>query len=263
VLYAAIFGIIDPYKLVLAAVGLGLSYSSVYMFNDIMDRDEDAMDPQKRGWKLVANGSLKLEGAVSIYTLLLMAGLIVSFFVNYVFGMMMAALVFLNFLHSAPGIRLKKRKLPTVLNITLIEFIKYSSGWFALTANVAKFPLWLVLMFAVIYSAGYIAYKFRFCGRTIKDSKPMFVVFGIIVVALFVVSLFSYGFPLALVILLVLSVVVFGLKYAFWYHEKGFNQMLLLELIILPLIIVSFLLLMVPQIGMANAALAEFLRSLF
>jgi len=262
VLYAAIFGVIDPVKLVLAAVGLGLSYSSVYMFNDIMDREEDAMDAQKRSWKLVANGSLRLEGAVSIYALLLLAGLLVSFFVNYLFGVMMAALVFLNFLHSVPGIRLKKRKLPTVFNITVIEFIKYSSGWFALTANVTKFPLWLVLMFAVIYSAGYIAYKFKFDGKTIKDSRPLFIVFGIIVVVLFVTSLFSYGFPLALVILLVLSLVVFGLKYLFWYHEKGFNQMLLLELIILPLIIVSFLLLLIPSIGMANAALAEFLRSI-
>lgn len=263
VLYAFIFGVINPVQLVLAVIGLSLSYSSVYMFNDIMDREEDAADPQKRGWKHVANGSLRLEGAVSIYALLLMSGLLVSFFVNYVFGAMMVALLFLNFLHSAPGIRLKKRKFPTIANITLIEFIKYSSGWFALTANVTKFPLWLVLMFAVIYSAGYMAYKFKFCGRTIKDSKPLFVAFGVVVVALFLASLFSYGFPLALVMLLALSVAVFGLKYLFWYHEKGFNQMLLLELIILPLIIVSFLLLLIPSVGMANAALAGFLGNLF
>lgn len=189
-----------------------------------------------------------------------MSGLLVSFAVNMLFGLMMVALLFLNFLHSAPGIRLKKRKLPTAVNITVIEFIKYSSGWFALTSNISRFPLWLVLMFAVIYTAGYIAYKFKFDGRTIKDSKPLFAVLGALVLLLFIGSLFSYGFPLALIILLALSFVVFGAKYAFWHHEKGFNQMLLLELIILPLIVVSFLLLAVPQIGSANAALVEFLK---
>lgn len=262
ILYVAVFGTINPFQLVLAIIGLSLSYSSVYMFNDIMDREEDAMDPEKRGWKLIANGSLKVEGAISVYALLLMSGLLISFVANTLFGFMMVALLFLNFLHSAPGIRLKKKKLPTVINITLIEFIKYSSGWFALTSNVSKFPLWLVLMFAVIYTAGYMAYKFRFDGRTIKGNKPLFAFLGILVLLFYIGSLFYYGFPLALIISLVLSFVVFGLKYAFWHHEKGFNQMLLLELIILPLIIISFLLLAVPSFGAANSALADFLKTL-
>ena len=262
VLFIATFGSFNPAQLVLAIIGLGMAYSSVYMYNDIMDREEDALDPEKRAWKLVANGSLSLEGAVSVYALLLLFGLLASFMVNTVFGLLMVAIVFLNFLHSAPSIRLKKHKLSTSLNITAIEFIKYSSGWFAFTTSVLKFPVLLVLMFAVIYTAGYIAYKFKFDGSAIKQNKPLFAVFGVVVLALFMGSLFIYGFPLALVMLLVLSAAVFGLKYALWRHRKGFNDMLIVEFIILPLIIISFLSLSVPAVGSMNFALDGFLKAL-
>ncbi len=262
VLFAAVFGIIDFAKLIMAIAGLSLAYSSVYMYNDIMDREEDSMDPEKRAWKPIANHSLSIDNAISIYALLLMSGVLVSFLVNTAFGAMMVALLFLNFLHSSPFIKLKKKKLRTIVNITLIEFIKYSSGWFALTSNISRFPLLLVLMFSVIYSAGYMAYKFRFDGNTIKGSKVLFAVMGAVIFMLFVGSLFSYGFPLALVLLLVFSICVFGAKHAFWRGRRSFNQMLAMELVLLPLIIVSFLVLSIPSVGMANSALVDFLKSL-
>ena len=262
--FCAVFGFagINWTGLLLAIAGLSLAYSSVYMYNDIIDREEDAKDPDKRAWKLIANGSLSADGAMSAYVVLVILGLLASFTVSWIFGAMVSALLFLNFLHSSPGIRLKKRRLPTLANITIIEFIKYSLGWFALTSEAASLPVMFILMFAVIYTAGYMAYKFGFHGGKIRDSKIMFSLLGVVVLMLFMGSFFYYGFPLVMVAMMILSAAVFALKYAFWRNRKSFSDMLLVEFIILPILIASFIMLVVPEFAAANAALVAALGSL-
>jgi 4-hydroxybenzoate polyprenyltransferase len=261
VLFSVIFGTINLPGTLLAIVGLSLAYSSVYMYNDIIDREEDAKDPEKRAWKPIANGTLSTNGALSLYALLMMSGMLVSFFVNMVFGLMMVALLFFNFLHSSPWIHLKRKKIPTVLNITLIEFIKYSSGWFALTLDTARFPLMFVLMFSVIYTMGYVAYKFKFDGKTIKSNKAMFGGLGLVTVLLFIGSLVAYTFPLPMIVLFILSALIFGCRHMFWRSKKSFNQMIMLEIIILPLLIIAFLLLNIPEFGQLNQQIVDFFRN--
>lgn len=261
VLYCVLFGVIDWIGIIVAIIALSLSYSSVYIYNDIIDREEDAADPQKKAWKPVANGSLSINGALSLYALLLMGGVMISFFVNVIFGIMMVALLFLNFLHSSPWIHLKKKRVPTIINITVIEFIKYSSGWFALTSDTMRFPFLFVLMFSVIYTMGYTAYKFRFDGKTIKSNKIMFGVLGAITLLLFIGSLVTYTFPLPMIVMFILSALIFGLRHMFWRSKKSFNQMLVLEIILLPMLIVAFLLLNIPVFGDLNQQIVDFFRT--
>jgi hypothetical protein len=260
-IFVVAFGMPDLAKLALAIASLGIAYSSVYILNDIMDKEEDAKDPDKLPWKHIANGTISVEMAVCLYALAAIAGMWLSFLVNAVFGSMMALLLLLNILHSSPRIRLKKMKGPTIANMTAIEFMKYSMGWFALTSDTSRFPVFFVLMFAVIYTMGYMAYKFKFDGNTIKGSKLLFGGFGVVVLALFAFSFVFYDFPLAMVVLVAVSAAVLGAKHMVWRHKKSFGNMLMTELVIMPLIVFSFMLLAIPEFYGANMALVGIIHS--
>ena len=90
-------------------------------------------------------------GLVFLISGLLLASLVSGWYLN-----ILVLILFLNLLHSHPRIKLKKRLIPTTVNMTIIEFFKYSMGWFAFTGDLTRFPFWIILTFAVVYSAIYI-----------------------------------------------------------------------------------------------------------
>jgi 4-hydroxybenzoate polyprenyltransferase len=61
ILFVVVFGYPDITKLLMAIAGLGLAYSSVYIYNDIIDRDEDRHDPQKSGQSQARDWPLELS----------------------------------------------------------------------------------------------------------------------------------------------------------------------------------------------------------
>jgi len=95
----------------------------------------------------------------------------------------------------------------TTINMTIIEFLKYSTGWFALTSNISKFPFWLIFTFALSYTVSYMIYKFKFKGREIKQRKPFFSFSLVICLGAYITSIIIYGFPLSLIFLLTLKAI--------------------------------------------------------
>ena len=232
-----------------AIAGFLIAYSSVYFYNDITDSDEDKDDDEKKGWKLVASGVMSRRTAAALCLLFLSAGIAISSMVNGWFLVIVLTMVSLNFLHSNPTIRLKKRKPFAAINIAVIEFLKYSSGWFAFTGNLASFPFWLILCFAFIYSAIYMVYKFRFMGSNIRDNKMIIIFLGSVAAFSYAVSLVLYEFALPMIMLLLLSIALATFSIG---KKITFMRWLWVEFAILPFVLISFMLLSIPTFAQAN-----------
>ncbi len=256
VLYWLTFFTFDVTILAISLLGFLLSYSAVYFYNDIMDYDEDMKDKDKRHWKLVASGAISMRTAKVTAVLLTIAGLSLTLYVNFWFFLLNIALLVLNFLHSAPGVRLKRIIPATALNMTAIETIKFSTGWFAFTSNLSEFPFWIILTFSIAYASIYIIYKFRFKGSMIRKNKYVLAPLGggaLLSYALSVV-LYRFALPLALLLAFSFGIIVFSLTVGKRFHlMKWFS----LEFVIFPTVIAVFLLLSIPVVAHANTHLTD------
>ncbi len=256
VLYWLVFGAFDPAVLAVALSGFLLSYSSIYFFNDIVDLKEDRKDRDKKEWKLVAGGVLSKKAALAMCLAFMVSGLMLSALVNGWFLNIMATLLFLNFLHSSPYTKIKKRVVPTTINMTVIEFLKYSCGWFAFTGNLSMFPFWIIMTFSLVYMGIYMVYKFRFRGSVIKSRKWLLGSIGLLTAVSYGLSMMLYTFALALVILLAASIALIAFSMGVG-KKLSFMNWLWVEFVILPLVIIAFLALTIPFVEQANTELTE------
>ena len=256
--YWLTFGFFDWFTALTALSGYLLAYSSVYFFNDIIDADEDRKHKEKITWKIVANGTMSKKSASVTAAVFAFTGLALSAVTGTWFLALMAVLLFLNFLHSWPGIRLKKRLKPTALNMSAIEFIKFSCGWFALTSDFQSFPFWIILTFSVTYSAVYLMYKFNFKGDIIRSNKPLLISMGIVVIFSYLASIFSYNFTLPLLIVMV-SCVVFGTIST--GRKVKLMSWMWLQLSIFLILVISFSVLSLPAVSEANSVLISMMQA--
>lgn len=258
VLFWVIIGVPNPMTTTLALIGFLITYSSVYLFNDIVDHKEDLKSREKLKWKLIAGKMISTREALVLSLVLLFSGLSISLYVSRWFFMMMVLLIILNLLHSSPWTKFKKSLPKTSVNMTIIQFLKFSTGWFALTSNISEFPFWLILGFSIVYTASYIIYKFGFKGRKIKNRKGFFWTLGILGGASYIISFILYGLPLSLIFLiLVPTLLLFFFKKINWKCHKITN-MIVLEYLLLPVIIVSFLIVILnPVLAEVNQQMAR------
>ena len=149
---------VDYGRLLLSLLGFLLAYQSVYGMNDILDFSEDSKSKLKRALKPFARGEISLETQVSKMFLYMLFGLSICFFVNTFFGFLVAAMLLLNFFHSYKPLNIK-RTLIGLVNIFLIEFIKFSCGWFAIGGSFQNFPYLIPLFMSSAYAMGYYNYK--------------------------------------------------------------------------------------------------------
>jgi hypothetical protein len=248
--------VFDPQILALALFGFIASYSSVYFYNDIIDCEDDRKDKDKRGWKLVASGAMSKRQAKALGAILLVAGLSASLYVNVWFFLIIVMLLALNFLHSAPGIRLKKIMPAAILNMTAIEALKFSTGWFAFTDNLSSFPFFIILTFSAAYAAIYIVYKFKFKGSMIREKKWFLAPLALFVLASYTFSIAFYSYALPLMLLLVLSAGIIAFSLSVGKRFKLMNWFYL-EFIIFPMVIAVFLVLSIPAVAYANNQLTH------
>ncbi|MFX1441035.1 MAG: UbiA family prenyltransferase, partial [Promethearchaeota archaeon] len=90
----------DAVEMILGLVAFIISYSSVYVLNDIFDISEDEQDLSKRMRKPLALGSVEKPEAVVIYAVFLVTGLTLSLFQNLLFFGAVSVLIIINALYS-------------------------------------------------------------------------------------------------------------------------------------------------------------------
>ncbi|MFZ3077829.1 MAG: UbiA family prenyltransferase [Candidatus Aenigmatarchaeota archaeon] len=214
--YFAFFGSLDAGMFLLGLAGFVISYNSVYYLNDIIDYESDRKDAINKRKKPLVVGAFTKREAVAYYFVSLLIGLPISFAVNNLFGLLIAGLLFINMLHS---IVMKRIGIKAVTSgMFVMQFIKYSIGWFALTVTLDKFPLFIFTAFAASYVTFYLIYKKKLIfydedkrksmkeatialTKRIKKDKLFFVPVSL-TVASYVISILLYPFKLQLLFLI-------------------------------------------------------------
>ncbi|MFH1445508.1 MAG: UbiA family prenyltransferase [Nanoarchaeota archaeon] len=244
ILFAMIFNQADFALMLMGLAGFVLSYSSIYLLNDIKDVEEDKQDPMKIQWKMIANGTLSARKAIYLYILLIVSGLFVSLMVSVWFAVIMVLLIIINLIYSM--FKLKKWMPIASIFLLAMQFLKFSSGWFVMTSSLSLFPFWLVMTLALAYTAIFVGYKAKFKREQMKKQKKLFVVLALLLLASFVLSIIVHSFPLSMLMLLGLCIVwiIFSRIVKIKHYTR--KTMLLFYISILPMIVLSFLVLAIP-----------------
>lgn len=216
VLFFTFFGNLDAGILLAGLAGFVISYNSVYYLNDIIDYESDRKDTLKKKLKPIVTGKFTKKEALIYYFASLLIGLPLSFAISRPFGLLVASLLLLNMLHST--IMKKIGTKAVACNLFIIQLVKYSLGWLALTVSLEKFPFFVFASFSAAYITFYLIYKKRliFYGKykkkSLKDTisstleevfqNRLFLIPVSLTLLFYVSSIFLYPFKLQLLLLI-------------------------------------------------------------
>jgi len=239
VLYFTIFNDFYIWKFLIGLAGFLISYQSVYQFNDLMDYEDDRKDKLKVKTKRLARGEVSRKVVESYSFLFTFIGLSLCFLVSTLFGLLVSLILFLNFLHSSSFVRLKKSRF-LLVNLFLIEFVKYSLGWFAFSFSVSGFPFIFILCLVSIYLLGYLYYK-RNAVNFFKDIRIKVLCSLSLLFYLASIFLYSFKLPLLMVIPFCFTFLIFKrFKDSFFRLKLGSVMSLIIAIfLIISLIICS------------------------
>jgi 4-hydroxybenzoate polyprenyltransferase len=169
-----------------------LTYSSVYVFNDLMDLEKDKKHYIK--WKRerpLPKGSIKPSTAKKTVILNLSLGLILSSLINPGVLLLNSLLFSINFVYSY--FHLKEKAVISIILITSLQFLKVINGWLINGLIINNFPLTIPLMYAGAYGFIILFYKGKWFKNE-KTKKALIGVIGILVLSFMITSLILYPF---------------------------------------------------------------------
>ncbi len=154
-----------------------ISYSSVYVLNDLFDIAEDEMTPVKTMRKPLVLGSIEKDEAIKIGLSLLIIGLLLSLLVDLKFFGIVSILIIINALYSIPIFSLSnkrsllqesqdnkthpisfKHSIAALPLISAMQILKLLLPW-AFTTNLTQFPFLFALGFSLMYVVLFKGYK--------------------------------------------------------------------------------------------------------
>ena len=180
----------ETVKMVLGLIAFLISYSSVYVFNDIFDISEDGGLPAKCKRKPLVQGSVEKSEAATISLVLLIVGLSLSLLQNLIFFGILSFLIILNVLYSIPLVTFPRSPSaqyetdqqnnrleiirPTSFKHTIaglplvfvMQFLKILLPW-TITPQLIHFPFLFAVGFSLTYVVLFKGYKMN---RTIGGS---------------------------------------------------------------------------------------------
>ncbi|HOM95988.1 MAG TPA: UbiA family prenyltransferase [Methanofastidiosum sp.] len=259
ILYASLNGEYHLMKIIVAVFGLSLGLGAIYMFNDLTDYEEDKKNQMKISWKAIANGSISIQKAKYLIVFLAISGTTLSFLSGVNFFIIYTAIVVLNLIYSYPNIRLKNHKNSSLIVITLIQILKFSSGWFLFTSSFKEFPFPFIISLSVGYSLLFLYYKNNTTNakKIIKDNKLRVYPLSLIMFLFTLASFFMYAFPVVFLLILGMSIptiILYILSKEYIGTKVNFAFMYIGLIIIL----LSFLLLSVPTVTATNDTLIDY-----
>jgi 4-hydroxybenzoate polyprenyltransferase len=144
--------------------------SATYIINDIQDLEADASHPEKKNRPL-ASGAAKRNIALYFASLLLIAGLTLSFMLYWLFFVTVILYIIVSQLYNS---YLRKRAIIDVVTIAVGFVIRAISGAVLLRI---PFTSWLVIgvfFFALILGFGKRKNELQFLGADAATHKPVF-----------------------------------------------------------------------------------------
>jgi len=205
ILYLITFKEFLPIHAIIGLFSFVIAYQSVYFFNDLMDLKEDQKDKFKAKIKALPQKAYSIETAISGVLFFSVFGIAISLMLNKVFTILLITILLLNFLYSTNLVRLKNSKF-RIITMIIIEVIKFSIGWFALTSSPHNLPILIIIALSSFYVTGYIFYKkFENLDDHLKEKSFMNLVF--LSIFLFLASIYIYDFRIQLA-LIVLTLVI-------------------------------------------------------
>jgi hypothetical protein len=253
VLYFLIFNSFDMYSYILGMIGFLIAYQSVYHHNNLIDYKEDVKDRIRSKIRPLASGETTREYSESLAFILPVIGLTICFFVSPYFGLLTAITLVLNFFHSSAFVKLKRTRL-VLPNFFALEFLKFSIGWFALSASISSLPYLFITFLALVYTIGYMFWKQNF--KDFMGSLRFKVIF-MAIFAFYFLSLFAYPFKIAMIIpmaaLLVTSFCLFKVNNDMRKVIFG----VAMNYIFGASFIISALLIMTPFVSDANSIISQ------
>jgi 4-hydroxybenzoate polyprenyltransferase len=209
----------DIYQILIGLLAFLVSYSSVYVLNDLFDAEEDKKDKRKVLRKPIALGVVNKNEAVMIAISFLILGILLSILLNLLFFCVVSSLVFINLIYSISLTSLRKqspedvrpkRLKHTNLGLALVilmQLLKIFLPW-TLSLQVMQFPVLFAIGFSFIYAILFKGYK-EYCtiGESVMQA-PFFFGFAS---AFFISSMSLYPEPLiqASIVIYILAGIVF------------------------------------------------------
>jgi len=237
----------------LGFLGFLIAYNAVYFINDLIDYKEDKKN-KINSYKPLVRGAITHKEAKFYAFISASIGISLSFLVNSFFGFLVLSLILLNILHSF----LRKKINFKISNLLLIQFVKYSTGWFALSLTLVNFPFWIILSLSLVYIFSYFMYKNDVMLRvTIKRGKIFFIILLGSCIISYIISLLVSPFKLPLI--LIFFILPIFILWSFEFKSK-FKRIRIGEFyshFALLIFILLFLLLINPTVAEVNEKISE------
>jgi len=202
IIFYAIFGEISLERAVLGGIAFTLSYQFAYALNDLVDYKYDIKDKNivKKKQALhypLHSGIVKNEELLPFSIVIFLIGIFLATLLNPVFLLVQLVLFVFIFLHSNPFFRIKSISLLLYMNMILIQFIKFSLGWFSQINSLEVFPYWLILFLSLVYVTAYRYYKSHFSTNLkISNISDFIIILALIISYSFSIVLYNIPFPL-------------------------------------------------------------------
>ncbi len=123
---------------IVAFFSLSFVSSSGYIINDIIDRNKDALHPEKKS-RPIASGKVKIPQAIIFFLALLVVGLIIAYILSPPFFIAVSSLFILTQIYS---LYLKHILFADILTISTLFVIRALSGTYIIESSVSP---WLIL----------------------------------------------------------------------------------------------------------------------
>ncbi len=255
-LYLLTYGYFNLIKTIIGLLSFIITYNSIYYYNDLMDYESDKKNKFKRKYKALTRGDITINDAITIMFSSIIVGLMLSVFVNQWFTILLLFLLLQNFLHSSPiTTRLfKHNRKVMIVNMFLMQFIKISLGWFALTSNTTLMPSWIIATISLAYVWSYFFYKkgIHQIKKTFKQYKKTALFLSITTIASYFISLIIYPFKIPLIALPIILILLVLKRNISNNQVNRTFKLMGVTFIVLLIMNLLFLLLTVPIIERVN-----------
>jgi len=214
-LFAMVGGNYNILTSIIAVLGLGTGLGAIYLFNDLTDLKEDKNNSMKISWKAVANGSMSREESITLIKLFSITGTLLALLSGLNFFLIYLAVMGLNLCYSHPLIRWKAKRSISVLTMSILQVLKFSSGWFLFTNSTEGFPILFVMAISLGYVLLYIYYKNNTQNliNLVRQDKKRILPMSFACILMLITSFLIYAFPAIALTALFLGVPTIGLYF--------------------------------------------------